>query len=592
LLMATKLTAQTPKVLDSGTPGIIEATINADTDPGDRIYELKAGKAYIQQGPIVVNHPDGSIIIRGQTGGPKPVIIKMPVGDVNIGTNTINSSLTIQNVEYLGMETNSNLPWQLFLITGNNHHLLVEDCLFEHSAGPIFDMDGVAAGAEIRIRNNYFRDMNDFTQWWQARVVGCKVPVDTFIFENNTVTGAGLMVLGQQCLFEYSVINHNTIVNNHKYPFLNQYWKEVYFTNNLFVNSNMVGEDMENVANSGQDPDKLLEGISGVDTIENSINMNHKFWKGGDSTILTEEVDGLDDIIYYAADNVVTYSTTLDNYYNGTVDGIFTGVDGCPASYLNWAGLGTGPWKVLSVPGVWANSRTQALIAAWPNIKDENNSIYEIPLSELGLGTDPMPQDAADIFIQWNRNAWGVPDITSPTDYSAYYFGDHNPATVPGVETEAATAGSGGITKISDMIEDFSYTKTLTSKSDGMRIGALHWNDEAFDSKTSLERVKKAYNGIHYGINELISSSVLDLRNYPNPFNSTTKITFNLPKNTHVNLSVYDISGRLVETLINENRAGGKYTLEFTPDYAAGGTYFYKLTTDFQVATSKMILLK
>ena len=86
-------------------------------------------------------------------------------------------------------------------------------------------------------------------------------------------------------------------------------------------------------------------------------------------------------------------------------------------------------------------------------------------LAELGLGTDPLPQAAADLFVEWNRAQWGVPGVVAPTDFTAYYFGDHNPATIPGVETENSNAG--GITKISDMIEDFSYTADLTSKSDG-----------------------------------------------------------------------------------------------------------------------------
>jgi hypothetical protein len=576
--MATTLNAQYPKVIQggAGNAGLLEATINADTlTTGDRIYELVANQFYIQQGPIVVKNVDGTIIIRGQSGGSKPVIIKQPLADVNIGTSTINSSLTFQNVQYCGMETDGNLPWQLFLITGVNHHLLVEDCLFEFANGTIFDMSGVTAGAEIVIRGNYFRDLNDFSQWWQARVVECKNPVDTFIFENNTVTGAGLMVLGQECLFEYSVINHNTIINNHKYPFLNQYWKEVYFTNNLFVNSNMVGEDMENVANSGQDPDKLLMGISGVDTIETSILIQGKFKNPiTDTTFtLTAEVDGLDDIIYYAADNVVTYSTTLDNYYKGNVDGVFPDV--APASYLNWGGLGTGPWHILNVPGIWANERTEALIAAWPNIKDENNSIYEISLVDLGLVTNPLLQAAADTFVKWNRNAWGVPNITSPTDYSVYYFGDHNPATVPGVETETAAAGAGGITKISDMIEDFSYTANLVSKSDGLRIGALHWNNEAFDSKASLANVKKAYNGIHYSVNPIKGESMFV---YPNP----AQDILNVKGSRIADITITNLDGRIVRSAKNVSSVN--------VSDLSNGMYIVTIKVGNNVSTQKVLI--
>ena len=114
-------------------------------------------------------------------------------------------------------------------------------------------------------------------------------------------------------------------------------------------------------------------------------------------------------------------------------------------------------------------------------------------LDELGLGTDPLPQAAADVFVQWNRAQWGVPGVVAPTDFTVYYFGDHNPNTVPGVETEDSDAG--GITKISDMVEDFSYTADLTSQSDGLKIGALGWFDQAYDAAASLTAIKAKYCG-------------------------------------------------------------------------------------------------
>ena len=110
----------------------------------------------------------------------------------------------------------------------------------------------------------------------------------------------------------------------------------------------------------------------------------------------------------------------------------------------------------------------------------------------MGFGTDPLPQAAADVYIDWNRSKWGVPDVTTP-DIAITHFGDYDANTIPGVETETSTAG--GITKISDVIEDFSYTKDLPSHIDGKPIGALHWVDMAYDHAAALAAVKAAYNG-------------------------------------------------------------------------------------------------
>jgi hypothetical protein len=598
LLIAGSLIAQDITVIDGGlaNAGLLNTTINGDTNADgtrvnpDRIYELKAGEFYIQNAPIVVYNPTGTITIRGQEGGTKPVWVKTAKEEINVGSNSIQGSLTMQNIHYQNMQTdNRALPWIAFNFTGDSVHLLVEDCLVEFCNGIIWSLNNIQTGAECVIRNSYFRDFNDFTQWWQARVVQCKVPMDKFIMENNTVSGGGLTILGQECLFEYAVINHNTFINNHKYPFLNQYWKEVYFTNNLFVNANMVGEDMENVATGGQDPDGLMHGISGVDTITvRNVWIQGKFYQGWpdntDSTQLDPSLD-LDQIIYYAADNVRTYSPTLDEYYNGNVDDIFPGV--APASYLDWGGMGTGPWHVVNVPGIWSNSRTQALIAAYSNIVDENNDTT-IALADLGLGTDPLPQAAADTFIQWNRNQWGVPDVSTITDLgkAVYAFGDYDPTTIPGVETENGT----GITKISDLLEDFSYTANLVSQSDGLRIGALHWNDEAFDGDASLASVKAAYDAAT-AVEDVISPD-FGLRNYPNPFNSNTTISFNLEKAAHVNLSVFDISGRRVEVLLDENRIAGLHEVQFAPENNTSNIYFIRLTTDDNTVTRKMMMLK
>jgi hypothetical protein len=234
------------------------------------------------------------------------------------------------------------------------------------------------------------------------------------------------------------------------------------------------------------------------------------------------------------------------------------------------------------------NSRTEALVNDWSNIVDENNHIYTISLDSLGLVTDPLPQAAADSFIQWNRNQWGVPDeatVGEPAK-ALYAFGDYDPQTIPGVETEDGT----GINKISDLLEDFSYSLTLTSQSDGLRIGALHWNDETFDGEASIAAVKAAYEAVT-AVEDVISTD-FELKNYPNPFNSNTTISFNLEKPSRVNLSVYDISGRRVELLINENRLAGLHEVQFAPDAGSSNIYFIRLTTEDNTVTRKMMMLK
>ena len=578
-------------VLEGGAAngGIIETTINAEAIGGvDKVYELKRGEFYIMHAPINIDNQGGTLTIRAQAGdGPKPVIVRVPLNEVPVGTHVIKGSLTIQGIQYHWMQTDgaSGGDWHHFTVIGNDNKLLVEDCLFEMAWGTLFNTDGIENGQVAIFRDNYFRDFHSGQQWWAGRVMNCKVPVDTLIYENNTTTGAGLTVLGQECMIKYGMINHNTFINNTKYPFLNQYWLECYYTNNLWVNANWVGEDMENVATGGQDPDALMHGIVGVDTITVNQWLDSKFLNA-DSTALTEECDEISDYIWYAADNVCVQSATFDAYYGGTPN---DGIDGAPASYLNWGGLGNGPWKIVNAPGIFTNERTEALIADHDNIKAENNTVYEYTAEDMGFTTDPLPQAAADVYVDWNRANWGVAGVETP-DIQPTRFGDYDANTIPGVKTENSTEG--GITKISDMIENFSYTKDVKSNIDGLPVGALHWDDIAFDSEMLTAKVKAAYDGTSGIEDKFATVSRFELKNYPNPFANSTTISFNLSGDSYVSLKVYDISGRLVDELMNEHRGAGVQTVEFAPAFEGNSTYFYKLTTDFGSETKKMMLLK
>ncbi|MEE9430926.1 MAG: T9SS type A sorting domain-containing protein, partial [Melioribacteraceae bacterium] len=82
-------------------------------------------------------------------------------------------------------------------------------------------------------------------------------------------------------------------------------------------------------------------------------------------------------------------------------------------------------------------------------------------------------------------------------------------------------------------------------------------------------------------------------QNYPNPFNPTTKITFGLASKSNVDLRVYDMLGREVAVLVNnELLSSGTYNSDFNASDLSSGTYVYTLKTNNQVISKKMLLLK
>jgi hypothetical protein len=81
-------------------------------------------------------------------------------------------------------------------------------------------------------------------------------------------------------------------------------------------------------------------------------------------------------------------------------------------------------------------------------------------------------------------------------------------------------------------------------------------------------------------------------QNYPNPFNPTTIINYSIPQTSFVTLKIYDGLGKVVASLINEQKAAGNYEAEFNGSKLSSGIYFYRLNAGNYSETKKMILMK
>lgn len=89
-----------------------------------------------------------------------------------------------------------------------------------------------------------------------------------------------------------------------------------------------------------------------------------------------------------------------------------------------------------------------------------------------------------------------------------------------------------------------------------------------------------------------MNNEFASLSNFPNPFNSSTTITFDLQENEMTILTVHDITGSVVETLINEIKNAGSYSVVWNAKNYPSGLYFYSLKTDKKAITKKMSLVK
>jgi len=121
-------------------------------------------------------------------------------------------------------------------------------------------------------------------------------------------------------------------------------------------------------------------------------------------------------------------------------------------------------------------------------------------------------------------------------------------------------------------------------------------NEYAVIINNDIEKLNPMKNSNDKSPESLIPKTYALYQNYPNPFNPTTKIAFDLPKDAKVKLVIYDILGREVKTLMNnEFRTAGKYITEFNGSYLSSGIYFARILVnegkDF-IAVKKLVLLK
>ena len=97
--------------------------------------------------------------------------------------------------------------------------------------------------------------------------------------------------------------------------------------------------------------------------------------------------------------------------------------------------------------------------------------------------------------------------------------------------------------------------------------------------------------GLNSG-NRLPANFILS-QNYPNPFNPTTTIDYSVPKSSMVTIKVYDVLGKEVATLVNQNKSAGNYSVQFNASSKfASGVYLYRMQARSFVQTKKLILMK
>ena len=143
--------------------------------------------------------------------------------------------------------------------------------------------------------------------------------------------------------------------------------------------------------------------------------------------------------------------------------------------------------------------------------------------------------------------------------------------TIYGLDPMFADAANGDFTLMSG-------SPLYTLAEDGGALGDRNWATEM----PTLVQEKP------YELPDRFSLS----QNYPNPFNPSTKISFTLDQPSLVKLTVFNILGRRVDTIVNTRMSAGVHTINWEATQFASGMYFYRLESNGKVLTKKMMLMK
>jgi hypothetical protein len=109
--------------------------------------------------------------------------------------------------------------------------------------------------------------------------------------------------------------------------------------------------------------------------------------------------------------------------------------------------------------------------------------------------------------------------------------------------------------------------------------------------ENTLDSVNFALNQV-LAVGNIIPDKYYLYQNFPNPFNPVTNIKFDISNSSFVTLKVYNVLGKTVATLLNENKSAGSYEIYFDATTLTSGVYFYKLETESFAETKRMVVLK
>ena len=289
-----------------------------------------------------------------------------------------------------------------------------------------------------------------------------------------------------------------------------------------------------------------------------------------------------------------TYLGQLSFDYFGTISGNFIGATSTPPDTL------TIPTSFAGSILMSNNDTTHILMPAYQQITDSTYDVFIIYLRDDGGGVEPqtwtltLPGDIADlqalaafmpgidsVFVASLLNlvadtTGGIPDLESLlgqliNEIAIYsYFGVSGSITLGTISSDTIGGTFNG-----------SFLKANFPIPHSIAISNGTFNFSGIDLPTVVITPER-----------MIPASIKLLPAYPNPFNATVQLGYTLEQPGFVQMTIMDLRGRHVSTLVNDYRQAGEHALTWTANHQATGIYLIRLEANGVILYHKIVLLK
>ncbi len=304
-------------------------------------------------------------------------------------------------------------------------------------------------------------------------------------------------------------------------------------------------------------------------------------------------------------------STTDIIYFNKSTNG-----GGTFAAATNIA-QGNSPTISISSSGVTFPSidcdisggpRNGYLYTVWCDSRNGDPDIFLIRSSNGGNNWSAPVRVNNDGIGNGKLQCWPWISVNEQGNIAILFYDSRNTISNNATEAYLARSTDGGVTFVNERLSSTPFTAAWPNSD--VRFG------DYINVDYSGNRIATVWTDLRTGgnVNQEIYTAVIDLttavipitsnvpekynlyQNYPNPFNPTTKIKFDIPNITntsmYVTLKIYDITGREIAGLLNENLEAGTYEVTFDADNYTSGVYFYKLQSNEYSETKRMMLIR